>query len=175
MIDTSRFSYIASFSSDKPGDPVLPLKFAEEVWTKGWDIPTNVAIDGSGACWMDMGHGPTLFPVKPEELLRFLDGEDKATAKEVRKVLGLPPVIPPLRSRFIPATEVQVGDEIVVGLGPIVVREIKNPVDPSPGSAQAIYNYILFDGDASTPDNDIHLGSAGAPKDSLVLLVRRDE
>lgn len=66
--------------------PVLPIKTGE-MWHRGWDIPTQWAIDANKQCWMDDAHGNCLHPVKPEDLLKT--AEEQSVKQQIKRILGL--------------------------------------------------------------------------------------
>lgn len=62
-----------------------------EFWTIGWDIPTEWAIDKTGQCWMNNGHGGVLKRVDARFLISEAETEDEKNM--IRTLVGLP--IPP--------------------------------------------------------------------------------
>jgi hypothetical protein len=70
--------------------PVGSIKLKGQVLHKGWDIPSNWAIDSNKQCWKDNAHGATLNPCTTDELLLLLKEDDNQdTINAVMGLLGL--------------------------------------------------------------------------------------
>lgn len=72
------------------GCPELPLKFSGYFYTKGWDIPTLVAIDSSNQCWINDSDGGALEKCTVEDLLLETDERDEETRNFIKGYLGIP-------------------------------------------------------------------------------------
>lgn len=73
--------------------PALPLKRYGDMWHVGWDIPTRWAIDADNGCWMNDGHGGSMYPLEaPEHLVAAADTEEEQN--DLRRLLGLE-ILPP--------------------------------------------------------------------------------
>ena len=66
--------------------PTLPLKAYNELWHKGWDIPTKYAIDANNRCWMDNAHGGFLYECSSNDLI--YDSKDESERNIIRTLLG---------------------------------------------------------------------------------------
>jgi hypothetical protein len=66
--------------------PILPMKLFKEVWSKGWDIPTLIAIDSNNRCFVSDAHGGALEEFSYEVLMNEI--EDEETRNEVRIIFG---------------------------------------------------------------------------------------
>lgn len=77
--------------------PVLPWKHRGQLWTKGWDIPTEFGVDGAGEVWRNMAHGgDPIYPVEAIEFLAWMEHEgDFVGANALRAALGMEPGDPP--------------------------------------------------------------------------------
>lgn len=71
----------------KDGYPTIPLKAYGELWHKGWDIPTEWAVDLTGQSWISDAHTSTMEKCEAKKLVsRAEDYKDKVY---LSKLLGL--------------------------------------------------------------------------------------
>lgn len=84
------------FTYDVQGDgPALPLRFSGSYATMGWDTPNYWTIDQKGQAWQDVGgHGGGLKRCTLEEMLEAMDPEATDLRDDIRRTLGMKPVLP---------------------------------------------------------------------------------
>jgi hypothetical protein len=75
--------------------PVLPLRGHGEIWSVGWDIPVQWAIDANGRAWKDFAHGGAMTACTEQELLSEARiAECHQTLETLHALFGKKPPMP---------------------------------------------------------------------------------
>lgn len=73
------------------GEPKLPIKLHGKIWHRGWDIPTEWAIDAAAQTWVE-GILGRLEKTSPEKLIQMVETDEQK--REIAGCLSLPTPMP---------------------------------------------------------------------------------